>query len=376
MQRGSIIKWGNSWRLKYRETVVKDGVKVRRDVYKNLAPVGREHQTKASVQPLADLILAPLNAETRQPQSVDSLYSFLETFLATGEGGRGRRLQHTTIGAYRDVFKILFPHLPDIELRRVRTPDIDRLLRRAAEADGEDRRAQTTYRNMKNFLSSAFRYAVRHGLIDFNPVREAAIPEGNEADTYAYNLAEVHTIAESVKKPVARAAVMVAMFTGLRVEEIKGLRWEDYDGKALEIRRAFAEGKLVDVKTKASRAPVPVVGIVKKVLADHLALNSGDGFIFHGDTGEPLRMENLARRDIIPMLKGTGVAWHGFHAFRRGLATILHEMGVAELTIKHILRHSDSDVTRKHYIKPSSETSRKALEQVEKEYLKIRKRKR
>jgi integrase len=376
VQRGAIKQHGKFWVLKYREDVLQNGVRVRKDVYKKLAPIDREHQTKESVQPLADVILVPLNAGTAQATSVDSLLSFLQTFLAKGEGGRGRKLQHTTVGAYQDMFRILMPHLPDMELRRVRTPDIDKLLRRVAENDGENRRAQTTYRNLKNFLSSAFRYAVRNGLVDFNPVRDAAIPEGDEADTYAYNLTEVRAIMKALKKPVAKAAVMVATFTGLRVEEIKGLRWEDYDGKVLNIRRAVAEGKLVEVKTKASRAPVPVVGIVKKVLADHLRLNSGDGYIFHGDTGEPIRMENLARRDIIPKLEKAGIEWHGFHAFRRGLATVLHDMGVAELTIKHILRHSisASNVTGKHYIKPSLERSREALQQVEKQYLKLRKR--
>jgi len=376
MQRGSIIKWGSSWRLKYRETVLENGVKVRKDVYKNLAPVDREHQTKESVQPLADLILAPLNAETRGPQSVDSLQSFLETFLTTGEGGRGRKLRSKTISSYQDMFRLVKPHLPVTELRRVRTPDVDRILRRLAESDGENLRAHTVYRNAKNFLSSAFRYAVRHGLVDFNPVRDAAAPEGNESDTYAYSLPEVHAIMQALEKPMAKAIVMVATFTGLRMSEVKGLRWEDYDGEVLNIRRAIVDGEVVEGKTKASKAPVPVVEIVKKVLAEHLRNNSGDGYIFHGETGEPVIEGNLARRDIVPLLEKARIEWHAFHSFRRGLATILHDEGVAELTIKHILRHSisASDVTGKHYIKPSLERSREALEQVEKQYLKIRRR--
>jgi integrase len=381
MQRGAIKQHGKFWVLKYREVVIKDGVRVRKDSYKKLAPIDRDHQTKASVQAIADLTLAPLNAGTSAPLSADSLLSYLERFLANGEGGSGHKLADATVGAYQDSFKVLLPHLPDMQLRQIRTPDVDKLLARVAEADGEDRRARTSYRNMRNFLSSAFKYAVRKGLMDFNPARDVAVPEGKESDTYAYSLAEVKTMVDSLMKPIAQASIMVATFTGLRVEEIKGLRWEDYDAKegTLNIKRAFVEGKIVETKTKASKAAVPVIGIVKKVLAAHLKLNSGDGFIFHGDTGEPLRMENMARRDIIPMLERTGVEWHGFHAFRRGLASTLHDLAVPELTIKHILRHSDSDVTRKHYIKASLKVSRQALEQVEKQYLKLertRKRKR
>jgi len=34
--------------------------------------------------------------------------------------------------------------------------------------------------------------------------------------------------------------------------------------------------------------------------------------------------------------------WHGWHAFRRGLATNLHALGVDDKTIQAILRHSIS----------------------------------
>lgn len=376
MQRGAIKRHGKFWVLKYREDVLQNGLKVRKDVYKKLAPISREYQTEESVRPLADVILAPLNAGTHQATSVDSVKSFLESFLTKGEGGRGHRLRQSTIDSYDDMYKLAKPHLPDLELRKVRTPDINSIMRAvAAEDDAEDRRAQTVYYNLKNFLSSAFRYAVGHGLIDSNPVRDAIIPEGKESDTYAYSLEEIHEIMQVVKKPVAKAAIMTATFTGLRISEIKGLRWEDYDGELLNVRRAVVSGVVGEVKTKTSRAPVPVVKTLKDVLADHLKHNSGDGYIFHGETGEPVRFENLVRRDILPVLKAKKIAWHGFHAFRRGLGTKLQDLiPEQELTIKHIMRHAVKDVTGKHYIKPSLERNREALELVEKQYLKISKR--
>jgi len=43
--------------------------------------------------------------------------------------------------------------------------------------------------------------------------------------------------------------------------------------------------------------------------------------------------------------------WHGGHAFRRGLATNLHALGVDDKTIHRILRHSNVSITQKCYIK-------------------------
>jgi hypothetical protein len=174
MQRGAIRKHGKFWWLKYRENVLENGIKVRKTVNTKLAPVSREYQTKESVRALADVILAPLNAGTHQVTSVDSMKSFLESFLTKGEGGRGHKLRPKTTKSYNDMFKLVKPHVPEIELRKVRTPDINQIMRAVAAQDKDgDRRAQTVYYNLKNFLSSAFRYAVGHGMIESNPVREA-----------------------------------------------------------------------------------------------------------------------------------------------------------------------------------------------------------
>jgi integrase len=45
------------------------------------------------------------------------------------------------------------------------------------------------------------------------------------------------------------------------------------------------------------------------------------------------------------------VAWQGWHAFRRGLASNLNELGLSDLTIQRILRHRNVTTTRKSYFK-------------------------
>jgi hypothetical protein len=56
--------------------------------------------------------------------------------------------------------------------------------------------------------------------------------------------------------------------------------------------------------------------------------------------------------------------WHGFHAFRRGLATNLHAVGVDDLTIQRILRHSNVSVTQECYIKTRDAQSIAAMHQM------------
>jgi len=75
------------------------------------------------------------------------------------------------------------------------------------------------------------------------------------------------------------------------------------------------------------------------------------GFIFTGSRGAALDLENLADRVMKPALTARGLAWHGWHAYRRGLASNLKQMGVDDLTIQAILRHQDVNTTRRFYIK-------------------------
>ena len=75
------------------------------------------------------------------------------------------------------------------------------------------------------------------------------------------------------------------------------------------------------------------------------------GPIFRGATGRPINLDNLAARVIIPALVGTGVEWHGWHSFRRGLATSLHALAVPDRDIQGILRHSQISLTQNIYMK-------------------------
>jgi integrase len=313
MQTGHIRINGRWWILKVREWVQKDGVKKRIDTYPKLRQV--RHNENGShiptdVQALANLELAKINVGQGQGQSADSVKSYLESYLAAGIGSKTRRkLRDVTIQSYKRDYSVIEDFIPDMQLRQVRTPDINRIFDLLIEDDGDTIRAQSAYNNIKNFLSGAFRSAVGAGLINFNPVTAAHSIGGNEADTYAYTLEEIHNLMTAVDSHTAQAAFMVLTFTGLRSEELKGLRWDDYDREkeVLNIKRTIVFGKVVeDTKTQSSKAPVPVIGIVKKYLDLHLERNSGTGYVFHAPTDpeRPINFGHLVWNIVIP--KGHG----------------------------------------------------------------------
>ncbi len=392
MQKGSIRISGKWWYLKVRENVVKNSQTTREIMYHKLAPVDQfrpssNGEPPAAVRAMADEKLAPINAGKREGLSADSWKSYVESYLASGLGTDGRPVRKVTLKSYRRDCKIIKDLIPDIQLRNVRTPDINKLFKALIAADGDDMRATSSYRNVRNFLSGAFRAAVGEGLVDFNPVRDAMVVSGNDTNTHAYTLAEVKQLMKVIAlenpksgdtwKHTMRAAFVVAMFTGLRLEEIKGLKWEDYDKKngVLNIRRTVVNHNVIeDTKTKGSKAPVPVVKIVAKELAAHLTRNSGDGFIFHkvNSSQAPIIFEHIVLTDVHPTCEAAGIKFHGFHAFRRGLDTWMKDAGIDYSLRADIMRHSPRNVTDKHYGRASVKQMRAALEKMEAAYLRTK----
>jgi integrase len=94
------------------------------------------------------------------------------------------------------------------------------------------------------------------------------------------------------------------------------------------------------------------------------APNGPNAFIFAGEhKGAPLNLANLVRREMTAVVeKGK---WHGWHGFRRGLATRLHEAQVQVEVIQEILRHSDPKVTQDSYIVIKSNATTKAMQKVD-----------
>jgi hypothetical protein len=64
-----------------------------------------------------------------------------------------------------------------------------------------------------------------------------------------------------------------------------------------------------------------LIAPLKKVLDAHRGSSNGAVWIFQGTkNGFALNLDNLTGREIRPVL---GDRWHGWHAFRRGIATVL-----------------------------------------------------
>jgi integrase len=362
MQHGRIYRKGQSWILSYAVKAQQPNGKVAwawRS--KKLAPFGGDYRTKASVEHLAQEILAPINTRTARPESTDTVAHFIEhAYLPYCKAN----LKPSTHAGYVFLFKWLKPHLGNERLRDFGTVEGERLLNDFAS---EKRRAQTMLKNVKGFLSGAFRYAVRTGVVRFNPMRETLLPKGKPMqETEAYTLEGIQAMLK-VLPDTARTAVLVAALTGLRLSEIRGLRWEDIsdDNTELTVSRSVWRTHVGTTKTAGSASRIPLLPVLAEALHVRMMARFGmTRYVFEGKTGRPLVLANLTRRVIEPTLTAKKIRWSGWHGFRRGLASTLHELGVQDKIIQEILRHSDVAVTQRHYIKIATPRAQAAMKQL------------
>lgn len=360
-QDGQVVKEGNAYVVRWRETerTADGGTKVVRRS-KQIVPV--KGFRKSEAEEIARETIHGFGGANTLAWTVRDFINreFFPNHV--------KSLAKSTQRSYEYVHKCHSVVIPDkMRLREVKTVDAQGYLRTIATRKDLSRR---TLSHIKAFYSGVWSEAIRQGVINGpNPWTSTRLPnEGRKSgDTIAYDAEHIEKMLLVLPEP-ANSVVLLAACTGLRRSEIMGLRWSDYNSATSEISvsRAYVLNEYKETKSKASHAPVPVVPVLKRRLDQMLAKlgTVTDAPIFASETGTPMDLSNLKNRMVLPELKKHGITFSGWHCFRRGLGTWLYSKGVTDLVIQRILRHSDVNVTRAHYVKVVDNDSKAAMEQV------------
>jgi integrase len=359
-QAGYIMRHRDWWVLRYRERVGVGGEIKMIQRAKRLAPINAEHKTRASVRDLAERELGRLNQNIAEPLTITKLGDFVERVYLPFV--KQQKRPSTSRGYNQMWADYLRKRCEDAWMREVRTHHVQSWLEEIGRAHGI---SKTTLKHVKNFLSGVFRHAAQQGFFDgASPVRLAEIPAfaPNGAETKPYSFEEIATMLKVLPEPSA-TAVATAAFTGLRLGELRGLNWEAFEPAQdeeslgwMNVVRSVWRNTVGDPKTAKSKAPVPVIPQLAARLAVHRKVcgNPSTGPIFANSAGNPLDLNACYQREMKDVLKRAGVTWHGWHGFRRGLASNLNRLLVDDSVIQRILRHSNVATTQNHYIKTAS----------------------
>jgi integrase len=286
--------------------------------------------------------------------------AFLERWLR----GLPSRVRPGTTERYSTLLrKHVIPTLGGVKLARLTPQHVEALL---SEKLAEGLSPRTVW-CVRSTLRTALADAVRSGEVSRNAAGLSRPPhvEGYHVEPMAPSQAV--TILDSVAGSDLEAPVTLAMFTGLRLGEVLGLRWEDVD---LSVRRLRVEGALHRragawvlelAKTDRSRRSLVLPEPAVEVLAQHrqrqLAwrLQAGprwrpsiDGLVFTRPSGQPMWAPEVTRRFRVAQ-ETAGLRSVRFHDLRHAAATLMLASGTDLKVVSEVLGHSTIATTANVY---------------------------
>lgn len=244
-------------------------------------------------------------------------------------------------------------------------------------------RAQGYSRTVVNSVRSLYRmifdFAIREGLVQFNPVSAVRLPRNlPHGRRTAPDDEAMRTILRSADDGFGLFPALL-LCTGLRKSEALALLWTDVDFKRMEISitkaLTYPTGSTAEVKPPKTEAgtrivPIPLV-LLEPLRSAKLAsrspllfpappsnrAGSGGGYM-------SLRsFEGAWQRwcASVGLTDETGKPTVTAHQLRHGAATLMFEADVDEKTAQQILGHSRVEITREIYTDLREEKRKKSI---------------
>jgi integrase len=157
--------------------------------------------------------------------------------------------------------------------------------------------------------------------------------------------------------PQWRALIVTAIFTGMRVSELRGLRWQDVDLAKQEInvsQRADNWQKVGNTKSKAGKREIPLPPIVVNALAQWRPQCPGE-LVFPGPNGEIEKYFRIRRYCFNPLQVAAGVTVDGqpkysFHSLRHAAANLfIAHLGWTPKRVQAVMGHGSIQMTFDRY---------------------------
>ena len=225
--------------------------------------------------------------------------------------------------------------------------------------------------------------AQRFGFVVNNPLEGLQLPPDKRRRKVKPLISpeEFSDLVEAIAEPYA-TMVYVAVWTGLRVSELIGLKWRCIHEDAITIDERYCRGDWSQPKSQASAATIAVhTNVLKRiqrlkaltvsVKAGHgtrhfkLVKSSGpDDLVFQSvKNGRPMNDQNILKRHIQPAACRLGL-YANWRCLRTSHATWLVQAGADAKSVQGQMRHSRISTTMDIYAQSVPATQRHALDKL------------
>jgi integrase len=315
--------------------------------------------TKTKALKACELLRANINREIRSPRTVAELVAhYAEHELPT-------KTPYTAEVYAGYLKRWIQPKWDGHSLSDVKAVAVETWLGTLSLANG-------TKAKLRNLMHALYNHAVRWEFFDRNPmtlVRQSAkrtrVPD-------VLTVEEIGKLLEELADPW-RTAVYVAVTTGLRVSELLALKWADMDFAAGEIHlsRAIVRQYIGQMKTEASRKPVPLDAGLADVLLNwrgRCPYNQDADYIFASpdkDGSQPYWPTAGMEDHVRPAAIRAGIVKRlGWHTLRHTFGTLVKSQGADVATTQALMRHANVSVTMDRYVQAIGTDKREAQSRI------------
>lgn len=284
----------------------------------------------------------------------------------------------TTLQAYRTrLDRQVHPGLGALRIRELTVGRVDRFLQAVGTRHGP-----AGAKMCRSVLNGMCGLAVRHDVLDRNPVRDAASTAftSTRSSPRALTLDEIRLLRERLsadRRAVARDLPDLVDFllaTGMRIGEASAVTWSEVHlGEATTVEVTGTVVRVRDLglvrqprpKTRAGRRVLLLPAWGGRLLARRREILVGDGPVFAAQLGG-LRDPSNTAADMREALDAAGFPWATSHVFRKTVATLMDSAGLSARAAADQLGHADVSTTQDVYMgrKVATVQAAAALEQV------------
>lgn len=312
--------------------------------------------------------LAAKKSQTLAPVSSPKLADLADRVFEAIDAGvvtsrTGARFKPSTARTYRIYFdKYIRDGLGNCRITDLRRSHIQHLI-----DDIGPRKAGSTVKNSLMPLRLIFRYAEERDLVIVNPLIGLKLPAKDERPTKVISPKQAKELL-SILAGTDRAIFATALFAGLRLGELRALRWKhvDLEKGLIRVKRSW-DPRAGDIppKSKAGVRAVPLISDLRsQLIGIRSPTASQDDFVFGNGSARPFGPQSLYSR-LDKSCAGSSLAGVRLHECRHAYASYMIE---AEINIKQLstyMGHSSILITLDRYghLLPGNE--RKAAERFE-----------
>lgn len=216
--------------------------------------------------------------------------------------------------------------------------------------------AATTRAGVRSVMHQCFELAALHGYLpatDRNPMSLVKVKGTSRREREKIILLpeQFNRLVTALPAPL-NVMVLLLGCLGLRISELLGLHWGDIDWDRLTImiQRSFTHEELGEVKTRASRAKLPLDEVLLSIIKAHRESAKDSVLMFPSSrTGGYRSASMLLQKGMQPVAIQLGFGRVTFHDLRHSCRTWLDAKGVPVGIVKGMLRHADVGTTMNVY---------------------------